>query len=263
MFLKKYKTNTSKARKISSLAFLIVFLVVIMPHGQAFASGTDTGFVSEAADDLSSEEEPKTDADNEAEGLLSIETPETDEGFDNTDALELSEMISEVEYTDVTISNTITGKYADMTKTFLYTVYFADSANKDYTAGEIIECEDSVLILTDGGKAEFFLAHEQKITLKELPADTSIQIVQTAANGYRVSFKDSENENIVHENDTAPLAVGENIRSFDFENNRTEITPVGISGGTESFQAAVLLSLSVLLTVVAVVDFIKRKKCKI
>ncbi len=187
-----------------------------------------------------------------------------DEALEYTGGLDLSETAANIdEYSDVTVSNAVTGKYADMTKAFMFTVYFKDSSGTDYSEGEVVECGESAFILAEGGKAEFFLTDGQNVTFKELPADANIQIVQTTASGYKVSYKDSKNENYVPENHTELTIVGTGSRSFDFENNRTTITPVGINAGSETLGAAMLLILSTVLSGVIGAGIAWRKRCRL
>ena len=274
--------NHSKARKISGLVFLFVFLMVMTPYDRAFAAGTDAHLYKETdrgGGTLSSESETTTKLETESEpeepeNLLSAVTPALDPVLDedseqkddadlsNKGSLDPSETALNIdEYSDVIVSNAVTGKFADMTKAFMFTVYFKDSSNKEYSEGEIVDCGDSVLILTEGGKAEFFLADGQSITLKELPSDANIQIVQTEASGYKVSFKDSENENFIPDNKTELINIGTGSRSFDFVNDRTTIIPVGLSSGSETLGAVALLLVSAILSGVVAVDITRRRTC--
>ena len=155
----------------------------------------------------------------------------------------------------VTISNTITGAYGDMTKAFTYTIYFQDSAGAPlasgttftYTGGVIAGSgatapSGGTLTLDSAGKATVTLTTGQTITIAGVATSAKVRVVQTTDANYTTSFKDSEDASSTSGADTGVRSMTAADRTFDFTNTRS-VVPGGISTGSGGI---VLLSLMAL-----------------
>ena len=160
----------------------------------------------------------------------------------------------------VTISNTITGTHANMTKAFTFTVYFEDSAGAPlasgtqftYTGGVIAGSgatapANGTLTLGSGGEATVTLTTGQTITIAGVATSAKVRVVQTTDTNYTTSFKDSEDASSTTGADTGVRSMTAADRAFDFTNTRS-VVPGGISTGSGGI---VLLSLMALLALAA------------
>ena len=166
--------------------------------------------------------------------------------------------------TDLSISNTVTGDYADLTKTFTYTIFFydsngtplADGTQFDYTGGTVgspgaTAPPDGTFTLGNGdGSAVITLSNGQSIAIEKVSVLGKVKIVQTSANGYTTSYEDSINPGAdISSNDTTVLDMTSAVRAFAFTNTRNAITPAGVSTGSAG---SILLIIPVLLLVCTV-----------
>jgi len=175
--------------------------------------------------------------------------------------------------TDVTITKTVEGNYADRTKTYEFTLTFRDSGNTllptntqfTYTGGVITGSgatapSDGTLTLT-GGIGTIHLKHGQTITVKNVLSTDKIQIAETLQDGYAPSYKDSADLSgtSVGSNDTGPKTVGTAARAFDFTNTRDPaMVPTGIREDSRAFAALLSLSALLLLSGTAMTIFKRR-----
>ena len=165
---------------------------------------------------------------------------------------------------DLTISNTVTGAYGDMTKPFTYTVYFEDStgttlagATFSYTGGIIAGSGatapvNGTLTLDSSGEATVTLAHGQTITISGVSNSGKVRVVQTADTNYMASFIDSEVGTSESGADTTIRNMTSADRTFDFINTRS-VVPSGVStgsGGMVLLAAALALAASLIITAV-------------
>ena len=171
---------------------------------------------------------------------------------------------------DVVISMIITGASANMKKEFKFTVCFMDSdgnplsGNFEYEGGALINTgtaapTDGILKPNGQGEAEFILAHGQMITIKNIPADGIIWIKEEIYYNYTTSFKDSEKKDFEYGNYTEKRTVGVNGRTFDFVNDHIMIVPTGIGDKAMNENIILLISMLVLLTGFASIEYIKKK----
>jgi len=177
--------------------------------------------------------------------------------------------------TDVTITKTVAGDYADRTKTYEFTLTFRNSGNVllptntqfTYTGGVITGSgatapSGGTLTLTNG-VGKIYLKHGQAITIKNVLSTDQIQIAETPQGGYIPSYKDSADPSgtSISSNDTGPKTVDTVARTFGFTNTRNPAVapPTGIGEDFRGFAA--LLSVSVLLLLSgAAIAILKRKR---
>ena len=144
--------------------------------------------------------------------------------------------------TDLTISKTVTGKFADKTRSFEFTAYFENSNHDPLPVGTILTYEitdakiatpsSGFLMLDSDGKATFQLSHGQSITIADVPLTGFVHIIETLDPNYDVSFIDSDSTNSdpIEGNDTGELAMTEN-RVIDITNARSYVPLTGLKTG--------------------------------
>jgi hypothetical protein len=175
---------------------------------------------------------------------------------------------------DLTISKMVTGDYANKTKEFKFTIIFTDSKGNYLKPGEKFEYEGGVitnsgatapanktLILDDYGKAVFTLSHGQTITIKEVSSDVKIQIIETKDNNYAASFTDSSTKIKIEKNDTTPLLMGDETRTFDFVNERIIAIPTNVDTGIWIPAALLTFTIMLILSGVIAVERMRKRKC--
>ncbi len=173
---------------------------------------------------------------------------------------------------NVTISNTLTGDYADKTKSFSFMLCFTNADGSPLPAGTVFGYTGGVLgnagatappngsvTLDVGGTALLALKDGQTIALKDIPAEYKIRIVETADSNYTVSFTDSAEGLSTPGNDTGLRTMGAQARSFDFVNTRLQVVPSGLAQGGEGPVALLLLAALALLLCLAVVWLVRRR----
>jgi len=161
---------------------------------------------------------------------------------------------------NLTISNEVTGAYANMDKAFTYTIYFQDSGGTalasgtqfTYTGGVIAGSgatapANGTLTLGSGGEATVTLTTGQTITIAGVATSAKVRVVQTTDTNYTTSFKDSEDASPTTGADTGVCSMTAADRTFDFTNARS-VVPGGISTGSGGIA---LLSLMALLALAA------------
>jgi len=155
---------------------------------------------------------------------------------------------------DLTISKTVTGAYADLTKAFTFTVYFQDSSGTPlaggtqftYTGGA--SPSGGTLTLDGEGKATFTLSHGQTVTIAGVSTSGRVRIVETADTNYTTSFKDSLDAGSTSGSDTGVRSMTAADRTFDFTNARNAVVPAGASTGSS---ALIWLPVLALLAIMA------------
>jgi len=138
---------------------------------------------------------------------------------------------------DLTISKTVTGAYADLTKAFTFTIYFQDSSGMPlaggtqftYTGGA--SPSGGTLTLDGQGKATFTLSHDQTLTIASVSTSGRVRIVETTDANYTASFKDSLDAAPTSGSDTGVRSMTAADRTIDFANARNAIVPAGASTG--------------------------------
>jgi hypothetical protein len=172
--------------------------------------------------------------------------------------------------TDMTVSKTVEGKFADHTKYFTFTMSLAYENDDPLSAGEefdftIIDtnsgapAEDGTLILTAGGNVDFQLKHGQMITISGIPSFVKAGFKESTPDGYFTSYKYSEDQGSTNGNDTGLILAGSSPKTFDFINREMVIVPTGIDGGDQGFEALVLLVAMVFILGIASIELKRRK----
>ena len=144
-------------------------------------------------------------------------------------------------FADLTISKTVTGAYADLTKAFTFTVYFQDGSGNPlaggtqftYTGGA--SPSGGTLTLDGDGKATFTLSHGQTITIAGVSTSGRVRIAETIDPNYTPSFKDSLDAAPTSGSDTGGRPMTAADRTFDFTNARNAVVPAGASTGSSAF----------------------------
>ena len=163
--------------------------------------------------------------------------------------------------TDVTVSKTIDGDFANMGETFDFTVYFANNDKTLMDAGTQFEYTGGQLVLDEEGKATFILGHGQAITIKDVPTDAWVRIVETFDARYITHFKDSAESDSELGTDTGLRPVGEDDRTFGFLNTRYVPPPMGVALGKQGLSNVMLLAIPViLLGLVALERAVRRRR---
>ncbi|WP_313187124.1 SdrD B-like domain-containing protein [Lacrimispora sp.] len=176
----------------------------------------------------------------------------------------------------VTVSQKVSGDYADKTKDFRFTIYFRDSNGPlaegtrfQYTGGTVsgLEAEaeapdEGMLTLEEGGKATFTLGHGQQISILAVPQNT-VQIVESLEsvdlNNYSVSFTDSIT-GPTNGSDTGRADLSEGDRTFDFINTRNNVVPAGVLIGNIYSPALLALSMFLLMGIISAGMIRSRRK---
>jgi len=164
-----------------------------------------------------------------------------------------------VSTTTLTISKTVDGMFADLTKQFTFTLTFIGADGNPlagpfaYTGDPAAGPPDGTLDLTDGA-GKIALGHGQSITLQDVPTDCSVQITETPDGNYDTTFTDSENAvtpDPASPNDTGLFPMTANPRTIAFTNTRVVPPPTGISpggsGAVPLLPALALLALAVFI----------------
>jgi len=155
---------------------------------------------------------------------------------------------------NLTISNEVTGAYANMEKVSTFTVTLLESdgvtpltGTFTYMGGVIAGSNatapaNGTLTLGSGGEATVTLTTGQTITIAGVATSAKVRVVQTTDTNYTTSFKDSLDASSTTGADTGVRSMTVADRTFDFTNTRSMV-PGGISTGSGSI---VLLSLMAL-----------------
>jgi hypothetical protein len=177
--------------------------------------------------------------------------------------------------TTVTVSNIVTGTYADLTKPFTYVAFFKDANEAPivdgtfaYTGGTVTDGAEApdpgTLPATDAnGKTTFTLNHGQSITIADIPIGSSIRIALTndgenpgLVSGYTTSFKafttDESAATVESGADTDFRELpDDDPRTFAFTNNGTYVPKAGIDAKSGGMIAVLLLCLTELIVLIA------------
>ena len=154
---------------------------------------------------------------------------------------------------NLTISNEVTGAYANMDKSYTFTIYFQDSGGTaltgtfNYTGGVLTGSSATApsggtLTLGSGGEATVTLTTGQTITIAGVATSAKVRVVQTTDANYTTSFKDSLDASSTSGADTGMRNMTAADRTFDYTNTRS-VVPGGIFTGSGGI---VLLSLMAL-----------------
>jgi hypothetical protein len=165
-------------------------------------------------------------------------------------------------HVDVTVSKTVVGIYADMTRSFDFTITFADEKGTYYDPGTIVEYDGGVLILKEEGKADFSLKNGLAITFKNIPVDDMIQIEEDQADGYTTMYWDSVKSAEINSFKTVFEAAGISDRLFAFTNTEMDIVPTGIDMGVPAAESLLLILILIALGVYSAIEINARGRNK-
>jgi hypothetical protein len=201
------------------------------------------------------------------EGYQYVYWKDSDKGAHNTNPVIVEKVAGNMDIylvytkesikTDVTVSKTVKGNFADFEKEFTFTVSFKDSSGKQLTSGTFeytgtVVPQSSQLTVIDG-KAEFTLKHGQEIIIKGVPADYWVRISETPVKGYEAAFTDSAGSPAVDAEGYS--VVGKDARTFKFTNTMVTPPPTGVDAGTWTM-AAILISVAALFVLGFVLGFV-------
>jgi len=178
--------------------------------------------------------------------------------------------------TTLTISKTVVGDLADLTREFTFTALLKDSTGTPvtgdfaYTGGVIAGTgatppDDGTLHFDSGGAATFNLSHGQSITLQDVSLGSTVEIVEAPdpSAHYRVSYLNSAATTTtpVVGNDTGSVTLSPD-QEFDFTNRRAPVVLSGLGAGKieallPELSTVVMLAM-VLITGTAVANHRKR-----
>jgi len=161
--------------------------------------------------------------------------------------------------TDVTISKTVAGSFADRTKPFSFTVALRDAGGTPMSAGTSFTTVGGTgtLTLDANGAAVISLKHGQSITIINVLSACNIQIAETPESGYTTEFTDSGGAS--GSDDTGFRPVGDAARTFAFKNTRATAPPTGIIEDVRAF-TALLLCAALLLAACTTAAFVFKRK---
>jgi uncharacterized repeat protein (TIGR01451 family) len=168
------------------------------------------------------------------------------------------ELIPAIKLTDVTITKTVTGSLGNKTKPFKFTVYIPEKIEETIDYYGTNAPSGGILVFDENGEATFNLKDGQYITLKEIPADYQIKVVETLDNNYQWSYTDSEDENDLGDKEMELKIVGNINRIFAFVNDRIEVIPTGIGEITLGIWTLILAVLIILASFLGI-EFIRKK----
>ncbi|WP_205692743.1 right-handed parallel beta-helix repeat-containing protein [Lacrimispora amygdalina] len=151
----------------------------------------------------------------------------------------------------VTVSNVVSGDYADKTRDFTFTLRFEDSSGTPLTGtltykGGIVSGSGAVrpsngtLTLDANGDAIFTLRHGQQITIADVPTDGKVWIETESVIGYTASWSDSDLSTGTGVS-TGELTMTGTDRTIAFTNTYADVVATGIR--PNSTGPALLLSL--------------------
>jgi len=163
---------------------------------------------------------------------------------------------------DVKITKMVRGDYANKTKEFRFTVYFKDSAGESMAKGTSFNCDGALekLELEEGGKASFFLAHDQSVTIKKVPSNGKLRVAEEENDHYDISYVDEKDPD-----DERPGNVGEwdmtpVNRAFRFIGTREAVAETGLTADDRGILLIPLWIAATILIYLAAKKTYRRRK---
>lgn len=153
----------------------------------------------------------------------------------------------------ITVSNTVTGSYADKTKDFIFTLTMTDKDDVPLP-GTSIPYAGGTLILDGNGQATFTLKHGESL-IGWVGTTNKICIEETPVTGYTASY-DLDGNGALTVDSTGFIDVNSLDHTVAFTNARGNIVPTGVNTGNMQgmyvilaggLVAAVLAGLCILL----------------
>jgi len=143
---------------------------------------------------------------------------------------------------EVTVTNTISGDYANINKTFTFKARFTDGNNDAWSflegidfIGGVIDGSGAVapsggtMTPNSSGEVEFTLKHGQTVTFLNVPADGYVRIIEDNDHAYEIYFYDSIDGAKTNQYDTQDqsMSSGEQ-RTYDFWNVMDYVVDSGV-----------------------------------
>ncbi|MCL2882136.1 MAG: hypothetical protein FWF45_04515 [Coriobacteriia bacterium] len=134
--------------------------------------------------------------------------------------------VPEFDYTTLSISKMVAGRYGNRTQPFIFTITFKDSGGNLLTGS--FSCSGTAISTLDliGGSTTFTLKHGQTLTIEDVPDNYSVQIVEMPAPGYTTYLDGSSTPN----NDTGMQLMSTNY-TVAFTNVRDDVPETDIDLG--------------------------------
>ena len=174
--------------------------------------------------------------------------------------------------TEVTVTKTVTGGFISRSSEFTFTAYFTDGDENPLPAGTTFNYSgdvlpgskatapsNGVLTLNQEGWDTFTLKHGQSITIKGVPVDAKVRIVESSYNLYNTSYIDDDYPGSKEPNNMPLISVGSDGKIFSFENERKVVVPTGIESETWAIVALPLIATAFILTGMTALRILKRR----
>ena len=151
---------------------------------------------------------------------------------------------------NVEVTKTVTGDFGDKTRPFEFTLCLQDSEESplsstfNYVISDLdtTAIDSGVLTLDGNGKATFNLTHGQTITIKDVPVDISIQVLEESDVNYSMTYTDSMHSGDILDEDMDFEVVGAGPRIFSFINDRIPPPLTGVDAGFRFMEALLFLT---------------------
>jgi len=162
---------------------------------------------------------------------------------------------------EVTVTKTVDGEYADMTKSFEFTARLTENGTDPWPFLDSIVTSAGTLRPGEDGEVAFTLKHGQSITFENVPTEGYVRIIEEDHDWYKASYEDSKNAGRVNDFDTGDkyLTAGDH-RAFDYLNTVDNVIPSGISVGSVADWIGDMLLLIIVSAALAVLIWIRTKK---
>ena len=165
--------------------------------------------------------------------------------------------------TNIVISKQVTGIMGSKTMDWEFTVTLTmDGALPPIGAEfyyERSDGTDGIWILELTGTKTFSLMHGQSLTIKKVPSNAYIQIVETTDSNYTTLFTDNDGSAGGYDTGAREVGAGiDGVRAFDFENKSNQTTPTGIAD-IGSGAVLLIIAISAAVVLLGLVYAIKRR----
>lgn len=144
-----------------------------------------------------------------------------------------------------TVSNTVTGSYADKTKDFVFTLTMTDNADVPLSGASVTHAGGTVT-LDGNGQATFTLKHGESIEFTDILGTSKILVEETPVTGYTASY-DLDSGGVQTGDSTGFIDVNSLDHTAAFTNERGNIVPTGFE--LNSTGLALLIGIGVILIV--------------
>jgi hypothetical protein len=175
---------------------------------------------------------------------------------------------------DVTVSKILTGKFANMTKSFTFTLRLTDNGGNPTGLGKTYSYVGDVLPNTGAspppngaltldyqGEAQFSLSHGQTINIKNLPADAKVQIIEDVGDSYEVLINGSAGQSLPEGTGTGPLPLDSGNPVINFVNDYMTAPPEGIEDDIWMVKSILLSVMISIVLGLATIGIWRKVKC--